>query len=63
MKKVTCSIFSTGKVIVTGARTLKEIVAAYETINKYITQQEMVEKASKRDTFDTFMGIKFENWV
>lgn len=62
MKKVTCSIFSTGKVIVTGARNLKEIVAAYEQINKYITPNEMVEKAEKRETFDTFMGIKFDDW-
>jgi TATA-box binding protein (TBP) (component of TFIID and TFIIIB) len=63
MKKVTCSIFSTGKVIVTGARTLKEIVAAYDIINKYITDQEMVQKTDKRESFDTFMGIKFDDWV
>lgn len=62
MKTVTCSIFSTGKVIVTGARNLREIVAAYDIINKYITPNEMVEKSEKRDTFDTFMGIKFEDW-
>lgn len=62
MKKVTCSIFSTGKVIVTGARTLKEIVAAYEIINTQITPYEMVQKSEKKDIFDVFMGVKFEDW-
>ena len=33
MKQVTASVFSTGKVIVTGAETLKEIVFAYDTLN------------------------------
>jgi hypothetical protein len=33
MKKVTASVFSTGKVIVTGAETLKEIVYAYDILN------------------------------
>jgi TATA-box binding protein (TBP) (component of TFIID and TFIIIB) len=62
MKKVTCSIFSTGKVIVTGARTLQEIVNAYRIINKMISKNEMIEKTEKRDTFDIFMGVKFEDW-
>lgn len=62
MKKVTCSIFSTGKVIVTGARTLKEIVAAYKIINSHISPTEMVNTSEKKDLFDTFMGIKFQDW-
>jgi len=62
MKKVTCSIFSTGKVIVTGARTLQEIVSAYRIINNMISKNEMIEKTEKKDTFDTFMGVKFEDW-
>ena len=34
MKQVTASVFSTGKVIVTGAETLREIVFAYDILNK-----------------------------
>lgn len=33
MKQVTASVFSTGKIIVTGAETLKEIVFAYDILN------------------------------
>ena len=33
MKQVTASVFSTGKIIVTGAETLKEIVFAYDVLN------------------------------
>ena len=33
MKQVTASVFSTGKVIVTGAETLREIVFAYDILN------------------------------
>ena len=37
-KQVTASIFSTGKIIVTGAQTLDEIAGAYEVINKAMDQ-------------------------
>lgn len=63
MKRVTASIFSTGKVIVTGARTLDEIVGAYEVINRMITEDERVAVAQKKESFDVFMGVKFEDWV
>ena len=62
MKKVTGSIFSTGKVIVTGARTLQEIVGAYEIINTLITGVERVEKSPVKDTFEIFLGVKFADW-
>ena len=63
MKRVTGSIFSTGKVIVTGARTLEEIVGAYDIINQMITAGERVAVSQKKDSFDVFMGVKFEDWV
>ncbi len=63
MKRVTASIFSTGKVIVTGARALDEIVAAYDTINRMITVDERVAVSQKKESFDVFMGVKFEDWV
>lgn len=63
MKRVTGSIFSTGKVIVTGARALDEIVLAYDTINRMITAAERVAVTEKKESFDIFMGVKFEDWV
>lgn len=63
MKRVTGSIFSTGKVIVTGARALDEIVGAYETINRMITAGERVAVSEKKESFEVFMGVKFEDWV
>jgi TATA-box binding protein (TBP) (component of TFIID and TFIIIB) len=63
MKKVTASIFSTGKVIVTGARSLKEIVAAYKIINTVIARNELVQKTDKLETFDVFMGSKIEDLI
>jgi len=38
MKQVTASVFSTGKVIVTGAETLREIVFAYDILNTELKQ-------------------------
>jgi len=63
MKRVTGSIFSTGKVIVTGARSLDEIVKAYDVINRMISADERVALTEKKETFDIFMGVKFEDWV
>ena len=63
MKKVTASIFSTGKVIVTGARSLKEIVAAYKTINTVIARNELVQNTEKVETFDVFLGVKIEDLI
>lgn len=63
MKRVTGSIFSTGKVIVTGARALDEIVMAYDTINQMITAAERVAVTEKKESFDIFMGVKFEDWI
>lgn len=62
MKRVTGSIFSTGKVIVTGARALDEIVAAYDIINRVIGASERVAVSEKKESFDIFMGVKFEDW-
>lgn len=66
MKEVTSSIFSTGRVIVTGARTLNEIVQAYKTINEgFARNAEMFgdKLPLKTEKFDTIMGAKFEEWV
>jgi TATA-box binding protein (TBP) (component of TFIID and TFIIIB) len=61
-KQVTASIFSTGKIIVTGAQTLDEIAGAYETINRVLDQSVFVKTVAEPELFDTVMGATFEEW-
>jgi TATA-box binding protein (TBP) (component of TFIID and TFIIIB) len=58
MKEITCSIFSTGKIIITGAETLKEIAFAYNIINQHINENSeiRVSKTEETDVFDIFWG-------
>lgn len=58
MKEITTSIFSTGKIIITGAETLKEIVFAYNIINEHINARPeiRVSKTDVVDSFDVFSG-------
>jgi TATA-box binding protein (TBP) (component of TFIID and TFIIIB) len=66
MKQVTTSIFSTGKIIVTGAETLKEIAFAYNVINRHINahaDQIKVSKTVITDVFDTVYGYKIEDCI
>ena len=61
-KQVTASIFSTGKIIVTGAQSLDEIAGAYETINKVITTDALVKPVAEPELFNNIMGASFEEW-
>ena len=66
MKQVTTSIFSTGKIIVTGAETLKEIAFAYNIINHHINAHKDVIKVSRTavtDVFDTVYGYNIEDCI
>jgi TATA-box binding protein (TBP) (component of TFIID and TFIIIB) len=63
MKQVTTSIFSTGKIIVTGAQTLDEIANAYQIINRAINPSMLVKSVANPETFDVIMGAKFDEWV
>jgi TATA-box binding protein (TBP) (component of TFIID and TFIIIB) len=60
-KQVTASVFSTGKIIVTGAETLREIALAYEVLNSKLQPTKMI--ATKEDTFDVIKGSKFQDLV
>lgn len=62
MKEITCSIFSTGKIIITGAETLKEIAFAYNIINQHINENPEIRVSQTEDTdvFDVFLGYKCE---
>ena len=65
MKQVTVSIFGTGKIIVTGAETLKEIAYAYNIINRHILINEKIKvsKTEEKETFDVVLGYKFDDLV
>src|SRR5210317_810212 len=65
MKRITTSIFSTGKVIITGAETLKEIAFAYNIINHHIDecQDIRVSPTQVTDVFDVFMGYKCQDLI
>jgi TATA-box binding protein (TBP) (component of TFIID and TFIIIB) len=65
MKEITTSIFSTGKIIITGAETLKEIAFAYNIINQHINDdpQIRVSPTVEKDVFDVFLGYKCQPMV
>ena len=65
MKEITCSIFSTGKIIITGAETLKEIAFAYNIINQHINENPEIRVSSteETDSFDIFLGYKCEPFI
>jgi len=63
MKQVTASIFSTGKIIVTGAQTLKEIAFAYQVLNQNLDQAVRIAPSEKKDLFGTILGYKFDELV
>ena len=65
MKRITTSIFSTGKVIITGAETLKEIAFAYNIINHHMNdcQGIRVSPSEIKDDFEIFMGYKCHDLI
>lgn len=63
MKQVTASIFSTGKIIVTGAQTLEEIARAYQTLNEYLDKTVRLGPSEKKDDFGTLLGHRFDAWI
>jgi TATA-box binding protein (TBP) (component of TFIID and TFIIIB) len=65
MKRITTSIFSTGKVIITGAENLKEIAFAYNIINHHINECPgiRVTPTEIRDDFNIFMGYNSEDLI
>jgi TATA-box binding protein (TBP) (component of TFIID and TFIIIB) len=63
MKQVTASIFSTGRIIVTGAQTLDEIAQAYKILNENLEPGVFVKSVPEPELFGTIMGATFEEWV
>jgi TATA-box binding protein (TBP) (component of TFIID and TFIIIB) len=64
MKEITTSIFGTGKIIITGAQTLREIADAYRIINDTINDIPNVRVSpcpqDKIELFDDFNGHKID---
>jgi hypothetical protein len=65
MKEITTSIFGTGKIIITGAETLKEIAFAYNIINQHINECPgiRVSEAQVYDKFDEYFGYKIDKVI
>ena len=69
MKEVTASIFSTGKIIITGAETFKEIAFAYNVINQHINTDPSIRVSrvdpSKMEVFDrdTLSGQNISDFI
>ncbi len=64
MKQVTASIFKTGKVLVSGAKTLNEIAFAYKMLNEMMAVPKMlVEPVECKDMYDMILGRPFTEWV
>lgn len=69
MKEVTASIFSTGKVIITGAETFKEIAFAYNIINQHINTEPGIRVSKvdpdKMEVFDvdTLSGRNIKDFI
>ena len=63
-KQVTASIFSTGKIIVTGAQTLDEIAEAYTILNQNLRDPAiLIKPVAQPELFDNIMGATFEEWA
>lgn len=65
-RRVTVSIFSSGKIIVTGGKALSDIIFAYKTIIEIIYKQShgiIVGDVQQHDTFDTWRGFKIEKML
>lgn len=65
MKEITTSIFSTGKIIITGAETLKEIAFAYNIINHHMNENKniRVSETLEKDSFHILLGYDNMVWI
>jgi TATA-box binding protein (TBP) (component of TFIID and TFIIIB) len=63
-KQVTASIFSTGKIIVTGAMTLDEIAESYAILNQNLRDPAiLIKPVAQPELFDNIMGATFGEWA
>src|SRR6056300_2105884 len=65
MKEITTSIFSTGKIIITGCETLKEVAYGFNMVCRHIDREPSirVSATSTKDVFDTYLGYQCDYFV
>lgn len=63
--KVTTSVFGSGKIIVTGAKELEQVSAAYNSIMETIfsNKEILLEKSEKIELFDRWRGSNIQEWL
>lgn len=61
MKKITASVFSSGCVLITGAKTLREITSSYKFLLD-ILRDTCVRPHPSPKHFDSFLAISFDSW-
>ena len=62
MKKMTISVFKSGATLVGGAKTLEELVAAYDVVLSCIDPSMFVAKTPVVRKFDMILGASFDEW-
>ena len=65
MKEITTSIFSTGKIIITGCETLKEVAYGFNVVCRHIDRDPSirVSPTKEKDVFDTHLGYQCDDFV
>ncbi len=61
MKRVTASIFSSGCVLITGAKTLSEINASYKFLIDMLSSTRTSPHGDQK-VFDVYIGMTFDQW-
>lgn len=61
MKKITASVFSSGCVLITGAKTLREITASYKFLVGLLTDTSVRTNQSQKH-FNNFLAVPFDSW-
>jgi TATA-box binding protein (TBP) (component of TFIID and TFIIIB) len=65
-KPITASIFSTGKILITGAKTLKQVAYGYNIVCRHIDRCDdkiRVSPCEDKEVFDTYLGYKSSEFV
>lgn len=63
MKQMTASIFSTGKAILSGAETLKEIALGYNRLVHLMNHPGILEDAKPVEMLNSFQGFPITEWA
>jgi TATA-box binding protein (TBP) (component of TFIID and TFIIIB) len=61
MKKITASVFSSGCILITGAKTLAEITSSYGFLIRML-KSSCIRPNLTAKKFKKFMGIPFDAW-